>query len=127
MAERVEPQLLTVQHAGRTIGALDWGGDGPPLRLLHPNGFCSGVFDPLARGLRGEGRAGGGDRPGHGARDDPGAVDRLGYADCAGDALAVLDHLGITEVVALGESLGGAATILLDSLRPRVIRPVLLC
>ena len=49
-----DPRPWSVEHDGRTIGALDWGGDGPPLVLLHPNGFCAGVFDPLARLLRGE-------------------------------------------------------------------------
>src|SRR5207244_3088448 len=47
-----EPARWSVEHDGLTIGALDWGGDGPPLVLLHPNGFCAGVFDPLARLLR---------------------------------------------------------------------------
>jgi len=127
MTSGPEPRQLTVEHDGLSIAALDWGGDGKPLLLLHPNGFCAGVFDPLARRLRGEYRVVGVDLRGHGSSDDPGTVDRLGYVDCAGDALAVLDHLGITEVVALGESLGGAATILLDSLRPGIIRRMLLC
>jgi len=127
MSPGPDPQQLTVEHDGLRIAALDWGGDGPPLLVLHPNGFCAGVFDPLARRLRGEYRVVGVDLRGHGSSDDPGTVDRLGYVDCAGDALAVLDHLGITEVVALGESLGGAATILLDSLRPGIIRRMLLC
>jgi len=127
MAAGPEPRPLTVEHDGLRIAALDWGGDGPPLLLLHPNGFCAGVFDPLARRLRGEYRVVGVDLRGHGSSDDPGTVDRLGYVDCAGDALAVLDHLGIDEVVALGESLGGAATILLDALRPGIVRRMLLC
>jgi pimeloyl-ACP methyl ester carboxylesterase len=121
------PEFLAVAHDGLRITALDWGGDGPPLLLLHPNGFCAGVFDPLARALRGEYRVVGVDLRGHGGSDDPGTVDRLGYVDCAGDALAVLDHLGITETVVLGESLGGATTILLDSLRPGIVRRMLLC
>ena len=127
MSTGPDPQQLTVEHDGLRIAALDWGGAGPPLLVLHPNGFCAGVFDPLAQRLRGEYRVVGVDLRGHGSSDDPGTVDRLGYVDCAGDALAVLDHLGITEVVALGESLGGAATILLDSLRPGIIRRMLLC
>jgi hypothetical protein len=34
------------------IAALDWGGDGTPLLLLHPNGLCAGLFEPLALRLR---------------------------------------------------------------------------
>src|SRR5262249_17751666 len=57
MTARVgEPQWCSVEHEGLTIGALDWGGHGPPLVLLHPNGFCAGVFDPLARALLAEHR-----------------------------------------------------------------------
>ena len=29
------PQRWAVEHDGFTIGALDWGGHGPPLVLLH--------------------------------------------------------------------------------------------
>jgi len=35
-------------QAGITIRVLDWGGDGPPVVLLHPNGFCGGLYEPRA-------------------------------------------------------------------------------
>ena len=122
-----EPKQWSVQHDGFTIGALDWGGDGPPLVLLHPNGFCAGVFDPLARALRSEHRVVGVDVRGHGTSDAPGTFEDCGFVAAAGDVVAMLDHLGLAEVVILGESLGGGTGILVDRLRPGLVRKLLLC
>ena len=122
-----EPKRWSVEHDGFTIGALDWGGHGPPLVLLHPNGFCAGVFDPLARALRGEHRVIGVDLRGHGTSDAPTTFEECGFVSAAGDVLAMLDHLGLDEVVVLGESLGGGTGILVDRLRPGLVRKLLLC
>ncbi|MFI5048155.1 MAG: alpha/beta fold hydrolase [Acidimicrobiia bacterium] len=123
----MEPHVRTVEHDGLVIAALDWGGDGPPLLLQHPNGFCAGVFDPLARRLRGEYRPIGVDVRGHGASDAPGDLSACTFVHAARDVLAVLDALGLDQVVALGQSLGGAAVVILDSLRPGVVHKALLC
>jgi pimeloyl-ACP methyl ester carboxylesterase len=122
-----EPQRWSVEHDGFTIGALDWGGDGPPLVLLHPYGFCAGVFDPLARALRSDHRVVGVDVRGHGTSEAPTRWEDCGFVAAAGDVVAVLDHLGLDEVVVLGESLGGGAGILVDQLRPGLVRKLLLC
>ena len=118
-----DPQRWSVEHDGLTIGALDWGGDGPPLVLLHPNGFCAGVFEPLAR-LAPRRLPDHRDRP-PGPRHQRRAVDRprraVSYA-AAGDVVAMLDELGLDEVVLLGESLGGGTGILVDRLRPGLVR-----
>jgi len=43
------PQVIDLPgQSGITIRALDWGGDGPPVVLLHPNGFCGGLYEPRA-------------------------------------------------------------------------------
>ena len=123
----MDPEPISVEHDGLRIGGLDWGGDGPPLLLLHPNGFCAGLFDPLAQALRGEYRLVGVDLRGHGTSEAPSSRDRCRFVDTAGDVLAVLDALGISETLTLGESLGGAAAILVDRLRPGLIRRALLC
>ena len=122
-----EPRRWAVDHDGLTIGALDWGGDGPPLVLLHPNGFCAGVFDPLARALRSEHRVVGIDVRGHGISDAPTRFEDCGFVAAAEDVVAMLDHLGLEEVVILGESLGGGTGILVDRMRPGRVRKLLLC
>jgi pimeloyl-ACP methyl ester carboxylesterase len=122
-----EQRQWSVEHDGLRIGALDWGGDGPPLVLLHPNGFCAGVFDPLARALRDEYRPIGIDLRGHGTSDAPATYEACGFVAAAGDVVALLDHLGLDEVVLMGESLGGGAGILVDRMRPGLVRRLLLC
>jgi pimeloyl-ACP methyl ester carboxylesterase len=122
-----EPVRWAVEHDGYTIGALDWGGDGPPLVLLHPNGFCAGLFEPLARALRADHRVVGVDLRGHGTSSAPTSFEECGFLAAAGDVVAMLDHLGLDEVVVLGESLGGGTGILVDRLQPGRVRKLLLC
>jgi pimeloyl-ACP methyl ester carboxylesterase len=123
----MDPSVQIVEHDGLGIGVLDWGSDGPPLLLLHPNGFCAGVFDPIAQRLRGEYRPIGVDVRGHGISDAPLTRAECGFRHAATDVLAALDAFAIDEVVVLGESLGGAVAILLDQLRPGMVRRALLC
>jgi pimeloyl-ACP methyl ester carboxylesterase len=95
--------------------------------LLHPNGLCAGLFEPLALRLGDAFRPVAVDLRGHGGTDTPPARDRYGFSLMAADVLAVLDHLGIHSAVALGQSLGGGVTVLVDELRPGLLRRVLLC
>jgi pimeloyl-ACP methyl ester carboxylesterase len=76
-----------------------------------------GRFRPIGVDLRGHG---GTDVPPNPATD-------YEFARIAGDVLAVLDHLGIPQVAALGESLGGGVATLVDAARPGMIRRLLLC
>ena len=122
-----DPRDLVVEHDGLRIHALDWGGDGPPLLLQHPNGFCAGFFDPLARVLRDEFRPIGVDVRGHGDSERPRDLADCTFPTATGDVLAVLDALGVDEVRAVGHSMGGAVSILLDALRPGIVRRALLC
>jgi pimeloyl-ACP methyl ester carboxylesterase len=118
---------VTVDRDGLRIRALDWGGDGTPLMLLHPNGLCAGLFEPLALRLRDAFRPVAVDLRGHGGTDAPASRAGFGFADMAADVLAVLDHLGIEEAVALGQSLGGGVAVLVDQLRSCIFTRLLLC
>ena len=122
-----EPRQLFVDHDGLRVAALDWGGRGEPLLLLHPTGFCAGFFHPLAVRLRDEYRPFGVDARGHGGTGS--ARDRTGwsFSRIADDVVAVLDAMGIEGCVALGESLGGGVASLVDAARPGLIRRLLLC
>jgi pimeloyl-ACP methyl ester carboxylesterase len=123
----VEPEAVFVEHDGLRLSALDWGGDGPPLLLLHPTGFCAGLFDPLAQALRGAYRPIGVDFRGCGASSPPRSAEECGWTVAAGDVIAVLDALALPEVLVLGESMGGAVAVFLDELRPGMLRGALLC
>jgi pimeloyl-ACP methyl ester carboxylesterase len=122
-----DPKARTVTRDGLRIAALDWGGEGVPLLLLHPNGLCAGLFDPLARRVRDVFRPVGVDLRGHGGSDAPPTVDGFAFAQMAGDVLAVLDGLGIEECVAVGQSLGGGVAIFVDRLRAGLVQRLLLC
>ena len=122
-----DPASVVVEHDGLRVAALDWGGDGEPLLLLHPTGFCAGFFDPLARRLRDRYRAIGVDLRGHGRTDAPDATHKFAYPRMARDVLAVLDHFGVTGWCALGESGGGGVAVLVDRARPGATRRLVLC
>lgn len=121
------PEPVFVEHDGLRIAALDWGSGGRPLLLMHPNGFCAGMWDPLARRLRGDYRPIAVDIRGHGASEPPQTDEQFSFVGAASDIKPVLDELGVGEVVALGHSLGGACVVVLDMLHPGVVRNALLC
>jgi len=122
-----EPQRFAVQRDGLTIAGLDWGGDGPPLLYLHPNGFCAGFFHPLARRLTDTFRPVGVDLRAHGGSDEPPDPAGYAYRELATDVLVALDHLGLDEVHVVGQSLGGGVAVIIDELAPGRIRRALLC
>jgi pimeloyl-ACP methyl ester carboxylesterase len=125
------PRSIHIVHDGLRIAVLDWGGasGARPLVLLHPNGFCAGLFDPIARRLA----AGGAFRPigvdlrGHGGTDKPEPPDPYHYEGMAGDVIAVVDQLGFDDVDIVGGSLGGGVAIHIDKTQPGRARRLLLC
>lgn len=121
------PRPVVVEHDGLRHVALDWGGVGETLLLLHPNGLCAGFFDPLARRLTDTFRVLAVDLRGHGGSDPPESRDGLRYRPMAGDVVAVLDALGVDSFCAVGESLGGGVGSVVDLLRPGTMRHLVLC
>jgi pimeloyl-ACP methyl ester carboxylesterase len=125
------PRPFAVEHDGLRIAGLDWGGapGARPVVLLHPNGFCAGLYDPIARRLA----AGGGFRPigidlrGHGGTDKPEPPGPYRYDGMAGDVIAVLDAYGFDDVDIVGGSLGGGVAIHVDRLAPGRARRLVLC
>ena len=130
-AAEAGPRQFFVEHDGLRIAALDWGGapGARPLLLLHPNGFCAGFFDPIARRLA----AGGAFRPvgvdlrGHGDTDKPDPPGPYHYPGMAGDVAAVADACGFDTVDMVGNSLGGGVAVHLDKLQPGRAGRLVLC
>jgi pimeloyl-ACP methyl ester carboxylesterase len=123
-----DPRETFVEHDGLRLAVLDWGGDGnEPLVLLHPTGFCAGLFHPFAARLTDRFHPIGIDLPAHGASDVPRERAAFAFATYATHVLAVLDQLGIDRCVMLGESLGGGVGSLVDEQRPGFLRHLVLC
>ena len=81
------------------------------MLVLHPNGFCAGMFDPIASLLSKNYRVVGVDLRGHGASEEVLDEAALGNDLMASDVLKVMDLLRIDAFSILGVSLGGAIAI----------------
>jgi len=119
-----------IESDGLGIAYLDWNrgdGGGDPLVVLHPNGFCAGMYDPLVARLGDRHRVVGVDLRGHGASETVTDEVLLGNDAMANDVLAVLDHLGIDRFDLLGVSLGGGVAILVAAEAPERMGSMMLC
>ena len=75
---------------GLEIAYLDWQATGQVhdnLLVLHPNGFCAGMFDPIARLISENYRVVGVDLRGHGASEEVLVEAALGNDLMASDVL----------------------------------------
>lgn len=127
---RSPPTAPAPTAPGHGISGLDWcapGADARPiLLLLHPNGFCAGVFDPIVQELADRYHCIGVDVLGHGGTDAPDPA-TFELADGALEVVAMLDALGIHRVACVGHSLGGIVATLVDRARPGLIDRLVLC
>jgi pimeloyl-ACP methyl ester carboxylesterase len=91
-------------HDALSIHALDWGGEGPAVVLLHGGSLSARTWDYVALALRADFRLVALDLRGHGASD---WADAYPIEDYAADVLTVADGLGIERARLVGMSLGG--------------------
>lgn len=89
---------------GPEIHAVDWGGQGPCVVLLHGGALTARTWDYVALALRTEFRLLALDMRGHGASD---WADDYSIESYAADVSAVLDGLSIERTHLAGMSLGG--------------------
>lgn len=103
---------------------LDWGGDGPPLLLVHATGFHARLWDPYIDELRRHARVIAVDQRGHGDSSIP-STD-FAWRRLADDMMAVIKDAEIEGCVAAGHSSGGAAVATCAARSPGSIRSLLL-
>lgn len=109
-----------------TVVAHDWGGPGVPVVLCHATGFHGRYWDPICRRLGDQYRCIAIDLRGHGDSEIPEGLE-LAWPGMARDVLAVLDHFGLSQVRAVGHSMGGCSLVLAELMRPGTITKGWLC
>ncbi len=125
----------TVDSGGVGLHYLDWGGDGPPLILLHATGFLARLWAPIAEQLTDRFRVIAYDQRGHGDSDNP--PDGYTFEQFAEDLDAVINSLGLdrradgardaASIVCAGHSAGASTIVMHAAQHPGVIsRAVLL-
>ena len=95
--EKTEPGSSFVNVNRIKLHTLDWGGDGPPIVILHATGFLGRIYRPLAERLCAIGHVYSYDQRGHGdssaapdgdyswdatMRDLEGFITEIGRASC---------------------------------------------
>ena len=120
---------MTVQEGavdsdGTAIHYLDWGGDGPPLILIHATGFLAALWRPIAEQLAGRFRVVAVDQRGHGDSDKP--PDGYRFEAFATDLQRLIEALELEGPLAAGHSSGGTTIAVHASQHPGVVRRAVL-
>ncbi|RPF72272.1 alpha/beta fold hydrolase [Aurantiacibacter spongiae] len=108
------------------LHARDYGGDGPPILLMHGLTRNSADFAPLATHLASDYRLIVPDQRGRGLSGfDP---DPTNYRPpvYAADMFALLAELKIERAALIGTSMGGLIAMLMQAMKPETIGPVVL-
>jgi pimeloyl-ACP methyl ester carboxylesterase len=109
-------------HDGLKFSYLDPGGDGGVLIALHAHFMEAATFAPLTAALAPEWRLVALDQRGHGYSDHAPSYTRDDYI---GDVEAFLEHLGVSDAVLLGNSLGGVNAYQFAARHPHMIRALI--
>jgi len=107
---------------GLSLHYLDWGGDGPPLVMLHGLTGHARTWDHTAAALRDRYRVLALDQRGHG---DSGWAPAYGSGLMAEDLLAFLDALRLREVTLMGLSMGGIVAFVFTASHPERVRDLI--
>ena len=111
------PPLTVASTDGVRLVVHDLGGDGPPVLFCHPTGFHGRVWRPVAAALADVAHGLAPDLRGHGDTPPPAGGD-MHWRGVAEDVVAVAEHLGLAGAGAAGHSMGGAALLMAELLRP---------
>ncbi|GII33827.1 alpha/beta fold hydrolase [Planotetraspora mira] len=118
-----EPARAAMTVGGRRLSYLDFGGPGRSLLALHGHFNEGRTFTNLARALAPDWRVVALDQRGHGFSDRGSDFSRAGYVN---DAAALIAHLGLSDVVVLGHSLGGVNAYQLAARHPDLVSALII-
>lgn len=118
------PSELLLERAGLRLAGLDYGGEGPPVLLLHGLAGHAGEWAETAAWLAQRCRVVALDARGHGRSErSPTDVSRAAHV---ADAAFAVERLELDPVVAVGQSLGGQTALLLAAERPDLVRALVI-
>jgi len=130
----VDPKDGFVEANGIRLHYMEWGGDTPPLVLLHATGFLARLWEPIALQMSADFHVYALDARGHGDSDKP-VLSRFegpapaggyGWEGLAADLMGFLDSLGLVGVPIVGHSSGAAGAIRLAAGRPEYVAAAVL-
>ena len=116
----MEPKDGFVEANGIRLHYTEWGGDAPPLVLLHATGFLARLWQPIAVQLSARFHVYALDARGHGDSDKPAPSGGYGWEGLAADLMGFLDSLGLVGVPIIGHSSGAAGAARLAAKRRMV-------
>jgi len=129
MLDDVQRRTVRLPDSGLEIALLDWGGEGPAALLHHANGFCAGLWAPVAERLRPHFRVVAVDARGHGDSSKPEGFEAYHWSNFPRDVLALADALA-DEIpgfaLGLGHSFGGTTLALAAGERPGLFERIVL-
>ena len=120
-----EPTSDFIRINGLRLHCLDWGGDGPPIVMVHATGFLARIYQPIALALRTIGRVYSYDQRGHGDSEVP-PLDAIDWYRTADDLEALLVAMQLKGVRAFGHSAGATAIAAVASRQPDLISRAML-
>jgi len=111
-----EPKMIPSTD-GVEVAVHDFGGDGPPILVCHATGLHAWCYEPMLSHLTDRHRCLGVDLRGHGDSRVPADLSYR-WQGMADDVLAVVEALDLSDLCAVGHSMGGAAIVLAEERRP---------
>ncbi len=124
--EYIEPIENYLETPDGKIHYLDWGGSGPPVHLLHANGFCAGTYSPFVKYLLEDLHIIASDVRGHGGSDLPN-IKRIHHWNIFADDLKTLiDRTMSPPIIGMGHSLGAVTTYIAAATYPRLFSGIIL-
>jgi pimeloyl-ACP methyl ester carboxylesterase len=112
-----------VERDGVRLFVRDFGGEGPPLLMLHSTGFGHWMWAPHAAELSRHFHVYAPDQRGHGDSDK---VAGFAFDNLAADMEAVFQTLGLRELYAVGHSAGATTLACHAALHPGAIKRLLM-
>ena len=118
--ETIEPLENFINTPDGKIHYLDWGGSGPPVHLLHANGFCAGTYSPFVKHLVDDLHVVASDIRGHGGTELPN-IKRIRHWDIFADDLKTLIEQSLSPpIIGIGHSLGAVTTYIAAAKYPQL-------